>query len=289
MKNIDFENLKTPYFIAEIGINHNGNIKIVKKLIDAAFACNWDCVKFQKRNPDICVPESMKNIFRITPWGNITYLEYRKKVEFGKREYNFIDKYCNDKPMDWSSSIWDLDSLNFINFYDIPFIKIPSAMLTNEELIIESAKTQKRLIISTGMSEIKDIDNAVNIVNKYNSNKIILMHCNSSYPTPIEELNLNVISFLKKRYNCIVGYSGHEQDLEPSVVAAVLGAKVIERHITLSHDLWGTDQKSSLEIMGMDILKKRIKDIDIMLGDGIKRITDGEKKIIEKLRGNDEK
>jgi N-acetylneuraminate synthase len=281
---IDFKNLEVPYFIAEIGINHNGDIKIVKKLIDAAFACNWDCVKFQKRNPDVCVPDILKNNIRKTPWGEITYLEYRKKVEFGKREYNYIDKYARDKPIDWSTSVWDLDSLEFILPYELPFIKIPSAMLTNDELLKETSKINTTIILSTGMSEIKEIDHAVNIIKKYNKNDLVLMHCNSSYPTPIEELNLNIIPFLKKRYNCIIGYSGHESDLEPTVVAVVMGAKVIERHITLSHDMWGTDQKSSLEVVGMDMLRKRVKDVSVMLGDGVKRVTKSEEEIKNKLR-----
>jgi N-acetylneuraminate synthase len=279
----DFEDLDKPYFIGEIGINHNGDMQIAKKLMDAAFACNWDCVKFQKRNPDICVPEKQKNILRDTPWGKMTYLEYKYKVEFGKKEFDYIDTYCKEKPLDWSASVWDHDSLHFLLDYDVPFIKIPSAMLTNLELLKEAAKTGITLIVSTGMSTLDEIDAAMNLITKYGS-RPILMHTNSSYPTPVSELNLNLIPVLKKRYDCTIGYSGHEYDLEPTVIAVALGAKVIERHITLSHDLWGTDQKSSLEVHAMDLLKKRANDISKMLGSSTKEVTPSEVPIREKLR-----
>ena len=280
---VNFEQIKEPYFIGEIGINHNGDIQIAKKLMDAAFACNWHCVKFQKRNPDICVPEKQKNIMRDTPWGKMTYLDYKYKVEFGKKEYDYIDIYCKEKPLDWTASVWDIDSLNFLLNYDIPFIKIPSAMLNNLDLLKEAAKTNITLIVSTGMSTFDEIDTAVNLITKYGA-KPILMHTNSSYPTPPSELNLNLIPVLKDRYDCIIGYSGHEFDLEPTVIAVALGAKVIERHITLSHNLWGTDQKSSLEVHAMDLLKKRATDASMMLGSSIKEVTPSEIPIREKLR-----
>ena len=279
----DFEQLSEPYFIGEIGINHNGDLQIAKKLMDAAFACNWNCVKFQKRNPDKCVPEKQKNIMRDTPWGKMTYLDYKYKVEFGKKEYDYIDTYCREKPIDWTASVWDPDSVHFLMDYDIPFIKIPSAMLTDLELIKEAARTDKTLIVSTGMSTFPEIDAAVKLIVKHGK-KPILMHTNSSYPTPHSELNLNLIPVLKKRYDCIIGYSGHEHDLEPTVIAVALGASVIERHITLSHDLWGTDQKSSLEVHAMDMLKKRANDIWKMLGSTVKDVTPSEKPIREKLR-----
>jgi len=282
---LNFEQLKEPYFIGEIGINHNGDIQIAKKLMDAVFACNWNCVKFQKRNPDICVPEKQKKVMRDTPWGKMTYLDYKYKIEFEKKEYDIIDKYCKEKPIDWSASIWDIDSLNFLLNYEVPFIKIPSALLTNLELLKEAAKTEIPLIVSTGMSTLDEIDAAVNIITKYGA-KPVLMHTNSSYPTPPSELNLNIITVLKNRYDCIIGYSGHEIDLEPTVVAVVLGAKVIERHITLSHNFWGTDQKASLEVHGMDILKKRTNDINIILGSSIKEITPSELPIREKLKNS---
>ncbi|MBA7568304.1 N,N'-diacetyllegionaminic acid synthase [subsurface metagenome] len=283
---MDFYKLKEPYFIGEIGINHNGNLQIAKKLIDAIFACNWNCAKFQKRNPDVAIPEKQKSVIRDTPWKKIPYIEYKYKVEFGQREYEYIDKYCIEKPVDWTASVWDIERLNFLTQFDIPFIKIPSAKITNDELIIESAKTQIPLCISTGMSTVEEIDKAVNLAKKYGKPPVV-MHCNSSYPTPHDEVNLNVIRFLADRYpDCIIGYSGHEKGLEPTVIAIALGAKVIERHITLSHDMWGTDQESSLEVLAMDMLKKRSKDVRIILGSDKKTITKSEIPIRLTLRGN---
>jgi len=281
---IDFKSLKKPYFIAEIGINHNGDLEIAKKLIDAAFACQWDCIKFQKREPDICVPKDQKNKPKETPWGKMTYLEYKKRMEFGKKEYDYIDQYCKEKPIDWTTSVWDLPSLEFILNYDVPFIKIPSAKLTEKELLIEAVKSGKPLLVSTGMSTIKEIDQAVEILEKYAS-QYALMHCNSAYPASPGELNINCVKTLRQRYKCPIGYSGHEYNLEPSVYAVVLEAKIIERHITLDHNMWGTDQSSSLEISAMDLLRKRIKDINKVLGDGQKRITEKEKEVRKKLRG----
>lgn len=172
---INFNSLEKPYFIAEIGINHNGDLQIAKKLIDATFACQWDCVKFQKREPEICVPENQKNIIRDTPWGKMTYLEYKHKIEFGKKEYDYIDQYCKEKPIKWTASVWDIPSLKFIANYDVPFMKIPSSKLTDKELITQACKVKKPLIVSTGMSTIEEIDEAVSILEKY-ACKYVLMH-----------------------------------------------------------------------------------------------------------------
>jgi N-acetylneuraminate synthase len=282
---MDFNNIKKPYLIAEIGINHNADMQIIKKLIDASFGCQWDCVKFQKRVPEIATPEAQKNIMRETPWGKMTYLDYKKKMELGKEEFDYIDKYCKEKPIYWTVSVWDLPSLEFILQYDIPFIKIPSAKITEKELVLAAAKSGKPIMLSTGMSTLEEVDQAVNILKENGCSNFILMHCNSVYPATNEELNINCIKTLRERYNCPVGYSGHEYDLEPSVFAVILGAKVIERHITISHDLWGTDQKASLEVAAMDLLRKRLKDVDVVLGDGQKTITEREKAVREKLRG----
>lgn len=273
------------FMIAEIGINHNGSIEIAKKLIDAAFACNWHCVKFQKRTPDLCVPQEQKNVLRETPWGKIPYLEYRYKVEFGHEEYSYIDEYCREKPILWIASAWDIPSLEFILDYDVPFIKVASAKLTDIDLLKAVSQSGKPIIMSTGMSSVKEIDAAVDVLEKYSNGDYILMHTNSAYPAPIEEINLHVIDFLRDRYQCIVGYSGHEYDLGPSVISVCLGARVIERHVTLDHNMWGSDQAASLEIHAMDMLYKRIKNIDLMLGDGIKRITPKEMESRKKLRG----
>jgi len=282
---VDFNNLDKTYFIGELGINHNGDMLTTKKLIDAVHACGWDCAKFQKRSPDKCVPEHQKNVLRETPWGTMKYIDYKHKIEFGLEEYNYIQKYCNEKPLDWSASVWDNDSLEFMMGYDVPFLKIPSAMMTNTDLIIEAAKTGKAVIMSTGMSSLLEVDEAVNNLMKHTTN-FVLMHTNSSYPTPKEEVNLKLIPFLKERYRCTVGYSGHEEDLEPTVVACALGAEVVERHITLSHDMWGTDQKSSLEILAMDMLYKRVSDIHLIMGSSDKQVTESEVSIRKKLRGD---
>jgi len=272
------------YIIAEIGINHNGDINIAKKLIDIASVAGCDAVKFQKRNPDICVPEHQKSQPKSTPWGDMTYLEYKYKMEFDKLQYDEIDEYCNVKNISWSASPWDLDSLEFLDQYDIPFIKIPSAMLTNDELLKNSAKTGKKVILSTGMSTLEEIDHAVDIL-KNNSKNYAILHCNSSYPASLEDLNLSCIQTLKDRYDCEVGYSGHEFRLGTSVAATYLGATIIERHITLDRTMWGSDHLASVEPQGLIKLTKGIRELEIALGDGIIDLTDSELQPRKKLRG----
>ena len=274
-----------PYLIAEIGINHNGDLQIAKKLMDAANACQWHCVKFQKREPDISVPEEQKTVMRDTPWGQMTYLEYKKRIELGAEDYGYITKYCQEKPLDWTASPWDIPSLEFLLNYDIPFIKMPSAMLTNHELLLRAAQSGKPLVVSTGMSTMEEIDQAVSLLEKHASGGYILMHTNSSYPTAQDELNLTMIGTLRDRYHCLVGYSGHEQDLEPTVVAAVLGACVIERHVTLSHEMWGTDQAASLTVPAMGMLQGRIANLQKMMGNGEKVLSEAELSVRKKLRG----
>lgn len=275
--------MKPTYIIAEIGINHNGNLDVAKKLIDIAAVAGCDAVKFQKRNPDVCVPEHQKNVMRDTPWGTMTYLEYKYKVEFGKTEYDEIDSYCKEKGIAWSASPWDLDSLNFLNQYDIPFIKIPSAMLTNHELLKSARDTGKKIILSVGMSTEEEIDSAVEIL-KY-SKDFAILHCNSTYPAPIEELNLSAIKTLQQKYKCEVGYSGHEFRLGTTVAAVYLGASIIERHITLDRTMWGTDHMSSVEPQGLIKLVKGIRELEQAYGDGTIKITESQKPIRSKLRG----
>lgn len=274
--------MQKTYIIAEIGINHNGSLDIVKRLIDIATLSGCDAVKFQKRNPDVCVPEHQKKVMRETPWGTMTYIDYKHKVEFGKVEYDEIDSYCKEKKIEWSASPWDLDSLEFLMQYNIPWIKIPSAMITNEALMIAVANTGKKVIFSTGMSTYAEIDQAVQWLG---DNKIVMLHCNSSYPAPLEDLNLKCIQTLRKRYNCEIGYSGHEFRLGTSVSAIYLGATVIERHITLDRTMWGTDQLCSLEPQGLIKLVKGIRELEIALGDGVKKVTKSEQQIKKKLRG----
>lgn len=277
-------NLDNVYMIAEVGINHNGDMQVAKRLIDAAFACGWDCVKLQKRNPDECVPEKQKRVLKDTPWGRMTYLEYRKRVEFGREDYEYIDRYCGEKPISWSASVWDRDSLNFLLGYDVPFVKIPSAKLTDDLLLSEAAMSGRMIILSTGMSTEREIDNAVGILDRYARGNYAIMHTNSTYPTPPEDTNLRCIQWLRDRYKCVVGYSGHEYGLDPTVTAVALGARIIERHVTVDHSMWGTDQAASLEIHAMDMLRKRIRDVALSLGDGQKRIYKTEMQVREKLR-----
>jgi N-acetylneuraminate synthase len=276
--------MKKTYIIAEIGINHNGDLDIAKRLIDIASLSGCDAVKFQKRNPDICVPEHQKNVMRDTPWGTMTYLEYKYKVEFEKTEYDEIDRYCKEKGIAWSASPWDLDSLKFLTQYDLPFIKLPSAMLTNYELVEACAKSGKRVILSTGMSTEEEIDVAVDVIKRFTSDFAIL-HCNSTYPAPLNELNLYTIKTLKDKYNCEVGYSGHEFRIGTTVASVYLGATIIERHITLDRTMWGTDHLSSVEPQGLIKLVKGIRELEEAFGDGIIQVTESEKIIRNKLRG----
>ena len=275
--------MKKTYIIAEIGINHNGDVNIAKKLIDIASVAGCDAVKFQKRNPDVCVPDHQKNVMRETPWGTMTYLEYKHKIEFGKDEYDEIDSYCKEKGIAWSASPWDLDSLEFLNQYDIPFIKIPSAMLTNDELLIASVKTGKKVILSVGMSTEEEIDHAVEILRQ--SNDFAILHCNSTYPAPINELNLSAVKTLKEKYGCEVGYSGHEFRLGTTVSSIYLGASIIERHITLDRTMWGTDHMSSVEPQGLIKLVKGIRELEDAYGDGKIQITESQIPVRNKLRG----
>ncbi|MDR2599832.1 MAG: N-acetylneuraminate synthase family protein [Oscillospiraceae bacterium] len=276
----------SPYLIAEIGINHNGDMAIVKKLIDSANATNWDSVKFQKRVPELSVPEDQKAVLRETPWGVMTYLEYKKRIEFDKKEYDEIDLYCRTKPIDWSASPWDIPSVEFLAQYNLPYIKIASALNANVELIKRCCEMNMPLIVSTGMSTIEETDETVELLEKYSNGEYILMHTNSSYPAKNSELNIRMIETLKNRYKCLVGYSGHEQNIIPTVIATALGAVIIERHITVSHDMWGTDQKASLEVHAMYLLRNRVVGVVEALGDGVKELSEDELSVRKKLRGN---
>lgn len=273
------------YIIAEIGINHNGSLETAKKLIDIAAVAGCNAVKFQKRNPDVCVPDHQKDVPRDTPWGTMSYIDYKHRMEFGKEEYDEIDEYCKDKGIEWSASPWDMDSLEFLLEYDIPFLKIPSAMITNEELMRASARSGKEVIFSTGMSTLEETDQAVQWMREEKADFSIL-HCNSTYPAPLEDLNLKCIETLRERYDCEVGYSGHEFRLGTTVASVYLGATIIERHITLDRTMWGSDHLASVEPQGLIKLVKGIRELEIALGDGHKRVTDGELPVRKKLRGN---
>ena len=272
-------------FIAEIGINHNGDMKLVKEMIDMAVICKVDVVKFQKRNPDKAVPEHQKNVEKIVPWRQekTTYLQYKYDIELSKENYDEIDTYCREKDIKWTASVWDLDSLDFINEYDVPFIKIPSALITNVELLEACKKSGKKIYMSTGMSTEEEVNKAVEILG---DSLDVLFHCNSSYPAKDTELNLSYLTMMKLNYpNVRIGYSGHEEGISACVVAKVMGAEVFERHITLSRSMWGTDQAASIVF---DQLYKLIRDLSKVqdwIGLPIKKVTDSEIPIRKKLRG----
>lgn len=265
--------------IGEIGINHNGDLELCKKLIDSAVLAGCDYVKFQKRNPDVCVPEEQKSKPKSTPWGDMTYLEYKYKVEFGKEEYDEIDRYCKEKGIGWFASVWDTDSVDFMANYG-SITKIPSALITNKELVKYAREKFDYLIISTGMSTEDEVEEAVMI-----SNPDVIMHTNSTYPSPIEELNLEYIHWLKK-YGVEVGYSGHEYGLVTTFATIPMGVTWIERHITLDRTLWGSDQVASVEPAGLMKLVKGVRDIEKSLGGyGPRVLLNSELSKRESLRG----
>ena len=269
------------YVIAEIGINHNGRVDIAKELIKAAADAGVDAVKFQKRTPELCVPDHQKDQMRDTPWGYITYLDYRYKVEFDQEEFEQIDAYCKALGIDWFASSWDLESLAFINAFNPPAHKIASALLTDHELLRAAKATGKPIILSTGMSTIAEIREAVDILGEDN---LVICHTTSSYPCPPEELNLKMIPTLKEMFNCPIGYSGHEVGLVTSVIAVGLGATLVERHVTLDRAMWGSDQAASVEPQGVRTLVKYIRVTEKALGDGEKKVYDSEQSVLRKLR-----
>ena len=267
--------------IGEIGINHNGDLDICKKIIDAAVLAGCDYVKFQKRNPDVCVPEEQKTKPKSTPWGEMTYLDYKYKVEFGKEEYDEIDRYCKEKGIGWFASVWDKDSVDFMSQYN-NISKIPSALITDKELVEYARSKFDYLIISTGMSTEEEIELAV----KY-SNPDVIMHTNSTYPSPIDELNLEYLHWLKNKYKRKIGYSGHENGVAVSLGAAMMGITSLERHVTLDRSMYGSDQSASLEYPGMKSLIESIKKIQLSIGENkLGYINEDEKKIAKKLRSH---
>ncbi len=264
------------FLIGEIGINHNGDVSIAKKIIKNAKLAGFDAVKFQKRNPDVCVPDSKKDTLKETPWGVMSYLDYKKKIELNFKQFKEIESYCKKIKIDWFVSCWDSDSVSFMKKFKVKYHKVASAMITNKKLLVEIAKQKKLTFISTGMSTYKDINIAVSIFKKHKC-KYILMHSVSVYPCPDELLNLKMVKILKDKYKTIVGYSGHESSVIPSLIAASLGACAIERHITLKRTMWGTDQSASLEFNGMRTLVDYIRRFEKSLGNGKKFIIAEEK------------
>jgi N-acetylneuraminate synthase len=271
-----------PFIIAEIGINHNGVVNIAKKLIDMAKDCGCDAVKFQKRTVDIVYSEELLDSPRESPWGT-TQRAQKEALEFGKEEYDIIDEYCRQRRIDWFASSWDIESQMFLRQYNCKYNKIASPMLTNIPLLNVVAEERKPTFISTGMSTYDDVDKAVAIFKEHEC-PFTLMHCQGTYPAREEDLNLLCIQTLRERYNCDVGYSGHEVSPMPSIVAAVLGAVAIERHITLDRAMYGSDQAASLEARGLSLLVDNAKSLPKLLGDGIKRVTAEEEANASKLR-----
>ena len=267
--------------IAEIGINHNGSVETAKKLIDVASVSGCDFVKFQKRNPDVCVPEDQKYKRRDTPWGEMSYIEYKYKMEFDDSQYDELFSYAESKGIGIFASVWDIDSVDFMRRYT-GTMKVPSALITNNNLLFYARDKSDYLMISTGMSEEKEIENATMI-----SNPDLIFHTNSTYPSPIGELNLNYINWLKEKYpSKEIGYSGHEYGLVTTFAAVAMGASWVERHITLDRTMWGSDHLSSVEPMGLMKLVKGIRDIEKSLGEGGPReLFDSEMKKRKALRG----
>jgi N-acetylneuraminate synthase len=269
------------YIVAEIGINHNGSVEIVKSLIDVAVKNGVDAVKFQKRTPELCVPPDQQKHMRETPWGYISYLEYRYKVEFGVNEYREIDRYCKQHNMPWFASVWDEPSVDFLQQFDPICFKIPSASLTDKSLLLHVRATGKPVILSTGMSTMEQIKHAVDVIGDKN---LLITHATSTYPCDPAELNLKMIRTLVDTFSCPIGYSGHEVGLIPTVVAVSMGACLVERHITLDRAMWGSDQAASVEPGGIERLVKYIRVTEQSLGDGVKRVYESEMSSQKRLR-----
>lgn len=278
-----FRNPASPYFIAEIGINHNGSLEIAKQLIALASVSGADAVKFQKRTPAICVPEHQKTKLRETPWGNITYLQYKEKMEFSMDEYLELKTYTHQLGMEFSASAWDLPSLEFLQEVGVDFHKIASALATHDEFVAAVARLKMPTYMSTGMMTLSEVDKAVEIFTRH-SGELTLFHTVSTYPTPEKDLNLNLIPWLSDRYALPVGYSGHESSVSPSVVAVALGAVALERHITLDRAMWGTDHAASLNPQGLIQLVGAVKKVGIVLGLAEKKLFPGEDEVASKLR-----
>ena len=271
------------YVIAEIGINHNGDLEIARKLIDWAVLCGCDAVKFQKRTIDKVYTKEYLDGYRESPWGT-TQRAQKEGLEFGKSEYDMIDAYCKEKGIDWFASAWDIDSQLFLQQYNLPYNKVASAMLTRMDLLDVIAREGKKTFIATGMSTYEEIDAAVEVF-KRNACPYELMHCNSTYPMKNEDANLLMIPKLRERYGVDVGYSGHETGRIVSLAAVALGATSVERHISLDRTMYGSDQAASLEVDDLQRLVKDIRAIEAALGTGEKILSEAELATKKKLRG----
>lgn len=269
------------YMIAEIGINHNGELSTAIELVDKCHEAGFDAVKFQKRTPEISTPDSQKSVLRETPWGEMTYLEYKKRIEFGHPEYRAIGEHCTGLGLTWFASPWDVPSVKFLESHDVAAYKIASASLTDGELLEAVATTRKPIILSTGMSTQAEIDLAMS---RLGGCEVALMQATSTYPMVPAEANLRYISTLREQFHVPVGYSGHETGLQISIAAVALGASILERHVTLDRSMWGTDHAASLEPNGFTKLVRDVRLVESALGDGLKRVFESELGPREKLR-----
>jgi N-acetylneuraminate synthase len=272
------------YIVAEIGINHNGSIDNARRLIDAAANAKCDAVKFQKRTPELCVPIHQRNQMRDTPWGVMSYLKYRHRMEFGIDDYAILIEHCRSRSIDWFTSCWDESAVDFIEWFEPIGYKIPSAVLTDAALLQKFRATGRPLILSTGMSTMSQIEAAVAELGTEN---LLITHATSTYPCPLAELNLRMIQTIRARFDCAVGYSGHEVGLATTLAAVCLGASLIERHITLDRAMWGTDQAASVEPHGLERLVQYIRDVEFAMGDGVKTVYESERAVMQKLRRTD--
>jgi N-acetylneuraminate synthase len=269
------------FIVAEIGINHNGDVKLARKLIDVAAVAGCSAIKFQKRTSELCVPQAERDKIRETPWGPITYLDYRKRIEFGEAEYREINAYCRERGIIWFASPWDVESVDFLEMFSPPCHKVASACLTDDSLLNRLAETGRLVIISTGMSSMEEIHHAVSLLDM---KRLIVTHSTSSYPCLPEELNLNMIATLRDAFDCPVGYSGHEIGLQTTYAAVALGACLVERHITLDRNMWGSDQSASVESTGVSRMVRDIWVIETAMGDGVKQIYETELPVRNRLR-----
>lgn len=271
------------YVIGEIGINHNGDLANALALVDIAAEAGCDAVKFQKRDPEMCVPADQRDLVRDTPWGQMTYIDYRYKVEFGVDEYDEIAAHCKDRGIDWFASPWDPNSVAFLERYEPVSYKVASASVTDHELLAALRSTGRTVILSTGMSTMDEIRTAVG---ELDGVPLLLMHATSTYPCPPAELNLRMLHTLADEFGVPVGYSGHETGLQTTVAAVALGACLVERHITLDRAMWGSDQAASVEPAGLARLVRDIRVVEAALGDGVKVVYESELPVRQKLRRN---
>lgn len=269
------------YIVAEVGINHNGELELARRLVEAAVHAGVDAVKFQKRTPELCVPPDQRSLMRDTPWGYISYLEYRERMEFNREQYADLDRHCREQGIPWFASVWDEPSVDFLEAFHPVAYKVPSAALTDHALLRHVRGTGRPLVLSTGMSTMDQIREAVGVVG---TDDLVLLHATSTYPCEPDELNLMMIRTLREAFPCPIGYSGHEVGLVPSAVAVALGACMIERHISLDRAMWGSDQAASVEPGGFERLVKYVRVTEQALGDGVKRVYESERPSLAKLR-----